>query len=116
LMKKEKDPFKHNLLDAEQLAYKVTANSLYGQTGAPTSKFCFIPVAACTTSFGRKLLNYAKHGLEEIYGDGNDPRCDATYVYGDTDSVFVNFRPKDDNGKPLKGQAAHQLLRLHIIQ
>jgi DNA polymerase elongation subunit (family B) len=106
MMKKEKDPFKHGLLDAEQLAFKVTANSLYGQTGAKTSKFCFIPVAACTTSFGRKLLNYAKHGLEEIYCNDNDKRCDATYIYGDTDSVFVSFRPLDKNGKRLDGKDA----------
>lgn len=106
LMKKEKDPFKYNLLDAEQLAYKVTANSLYGQMGAKTSKFCFIALAACTTSYGRKLLNYAKNGLERLYSAERDSRCDATYVYGDTDSVFVNFRPKGPDGKFLKGKEA----------
>ena len=106
LMKLEKDPFKYNLLDAEQLAYKMTANSLYGQMGAKTSKFSFIALAACTTSFGRKLLNYAKEGLERIYGNGNSKVSDATYIYGDTDSVFVNFRPKGPNGEILKGEAA----------
>jgi DNA polymerase elongation subunit (family B) len=106
LMKKEKDPFKYNLLDAEQLAYKVTANSLYGQMGAKTSKVCFIPLAACTTSYGRKLLNYAKEGIETLYGRGNDKRCDAKYVYGDTDSVFVAFNPKDKDGNLLKGKEA----------
>jgi DNA polymerase delta subunit 1 len=106
MMKVEKDPFKHNLLDAEQLAYKVTANSLYGQMGAKTSKFCFIALAACTTSFGRKLLNYAKVGIERVYNGSRDKRCDATYVYGDTDSVFINFRPKGPDGKPLRGKEA----------
>lgn len=106
LMKAEKDPFKYNLLDAEQLAYKVTANSLYGQMGAKTSKICFIALAACTTAYGRKLLNYAKEGIEELYGKGNDSRCDAEYVYGDTDSVFVAFNPKGPDGELLKGKEA----------
>ena len=37
-MKAEKDPFKYTILDGLQLAYKLTANSLYGQIGARTSK------------------------------------------------------------------------------
>ena len=27
-------------------------------------------------------------------------------VYGDTDSIFVNFKPTDENGNRLKGKAA----------
>ena len=27
-------------------------------------------------------------------------------IYGDTDSIFVAFRPKDEHGKPLRGKAA----------
>ena len=37
-MATETDPFHKNVLDTMQLAYKITANSLYGQTGAATSK------------------------------------------------------------------------------
>ena len=36
-MAKETDPFMKNILDKRQLSIKVTANSLYGQTGAKTS-------------------------------------------------------------------------------
>jgi DNA polymerase elongation subunit (family B) len=66
LMKIEKDPFKLRILDAKQLAVKITANSLYGQLGASTSPICKRDIAACTTSTGREMLIYAKKYDEEI--------------------------------------------------
>ena len=65
-MKIEKDQFKYKILDAKQLALKVTANSLYGQLGAATSPVCKRDIAACTTSTGREMLIYAKKYDEEI--------------------------------------------------
>jgi DNA polymerase elongation subunit (family B) len=66
LMKKEKNPFKYKILDAKQLAVKITANSLYGQLGASTSPICKRDIAACTTSTGREMLIFAKKYDEEI--------------------------------------------------
>ena len=66
LMKSEKDPFKYKILDAKQLAVKITANSLYGQLGASTSPVCKRDIAACTTSTGREMLIFAKKYDEEI--------------------------------------------------
>jgi DNA polymerase elongation subunit (family B) len=104
---KEPDEFKKALLDAQQLAYKLTANSLYGQLGSATFKVRRQVLAASTTAYGRKQLMYAKAVIEKLYGNGNDPRCDAECVYGDTDSIFLRFRPKDPaTGKPLTGDAA----------
>jgi DNA polymerase elongation subunit (family B) len=54
------DDFMKNVLDKRQLAYKVTANSLYGQLGAKTSPFYEPDIAASTTATGRLLLTYAK--------------------------------------------------------
>ena len=65
-MKVEKDPFKYAILDAKQLALKVTANSLYGQLGASTSPVRERDIAACTTSTGREMLILAKKYDEEI--------------------------------------------------
>ena len=56
LMKKELDPFKKEIYDGQQLAYKVTANSLYGQCGASTSQIYFKEIAASTTATGRVLI------------------------------------------------------------
>nr|QFG74744.1 MAG: DNA polymerase family B [Megaviridae environmental sample] len=66
LMKKESDPFKKKILDAKQLALKITANSLYGCFGASVSSIKDKDIAACTTSTGREMLIFAKKYDEEI--------------------------------------------------
>ena len=42
--------FEKEVLDGLQLAYKVTANSLYGQIGARTSQIYLKDIAASTTT------------------------------------------------------------------
>jgi DNA polymerase elongation subunit (family B) len=90
------DDFMKNVLDKRQLAYKVTANSLYGQLGAKTSTFYEPDIAASTTATGRLLLTYAKRVVEECYEDTNiDTKyglvnTKAEYVYGDS---VANYTP-----------------------
>ena len=91
LIKTEKDPFMQNILDKRQLAYKVTANSLYGQCGSRTSSFYEKNVAASTTATGRMMITYARRIIEEVYGDRvydtalqGPVRTRAEYVYGDS--------------------------------
>lgn len=93
----ESNPFLKKMLDNRQLAYKVTANSLYGQTGAKTSKFYDKDVAACCTAVGRMLIIFSKTVIETVY---NHRDCEtslgvvnvkADCIYGDTDSVFINY-------------------------
>ena len=112
------DDFMKNVLDKRQLAYKVTANSLYGQLGAKTSTFYEPDIAASTTATGRLLLTYAKRVVEECYEDTNiDTKyglvnTKAEYVYGDTDSVFFKFNLLNkETGEPILG---HQALELSI--
>jgi DNA polymerase elongation subunit (family B) len=61
------DPFMIAILDGLQQAYKVTANSLYGQTGAPTSPIYKKQIAASTTATGREMLQFSKHFNEKIF-------------------------------------------------
>jgi DNA polymerase elongation subunit (family B) len=76
-MNTETDPFKAALLEGLQLAYKLTANSLYGQIGARTSKVFKQEIAACTTAGGRENIYKAKD-----YCLKNNPGCDV--IYGDS--------------------------------
>ena len=116
LMPLEKDDFIKNVLDKRQLAYKVTANSLYGQLGAKTSTFYEPDIAASTTATGRLLLTYAKRVVEECYGDATVEtkygkiQTNAEYVYGDTDSVFFTFNVSDkETGEKIIGPKALEL-------
>ncbi len=61
------DSFVIAILDGLQLAYKVTANSLYGQTGAPTSPIYMKQIAASTTATGREMLQFSKIFIERMY-------------------------------------------------
>jgi DNA polymerase elongation subunit (family B) len=115
-MKNESDPFMMNILDKRQLAIKVTANSLYGQTGAKTSTFYDKDIAASTTATGRKLLIYAKEVIEACYDNVQEEttnhglvKCKGEYIYGDTDSVFFTFNLKDMEDKPIIGKKALEI-------
>jgi DNA polymerase elongation subunit (family B) len=115
---KETDPERKALLDAEQLAYKLTGNSLYGQLGSGTFKIRLQHLAASVTGYGRKQIMAAKAIIERFYGDngrvhmvgtGTGVRCSAKIMYGDTDSLFVEFNPVSaETGAPLEGRAARQ--------
>lgn len=54
------DPIRYNILEGQQLAYKITANSVYGQTGASMSSIYQPIIAACCTSIGRSKLEFAQ--------------------------------------------------------
>ena len=68
--------FQKATLDGLQNAYKVTANSLYGQVGSRTSPIYLKDIAACTTATGRQMILQAKGFMEKEY--------DAHVVYGDS--------------------------------
>jgi DNA polymerase elongation subunit (family B)/intein/homing endonuclease len=70
------DNFQKAVLDGLQLAYKVTANSIYGQCGARTSSIYLKDLAACTTAIGRSMIVKAKEFAETKYN--------AEIIYGDS--------------------------------
>eukprot|EP00798_Chlamydomonas_sp_ICE-L_P027977 gene27977-biopygen5922 len=63
--------FQRAVLDGLQLAYKTTANSLYGQMGARTIPLYLRDVAACTTATGRAMIMFAKDFIEREF-QGHD--------------------------------------------
>jgi len=99
-MNAEKDAFKASVLEGLQLAYKVTANSLYGQTGASTSAICMKQIAASTTATGREQLIYSKHFIENIYGNLINTALQDKQSYLDLcTKTFINVPIKKFNKK-----------------
>jgi len=96
---------KRSVLNGLQLAYKITANSLYGQMGAVVSPVYYKAVASCTTAVGRSLLLKARDCvLKEIPG--------TEAVYGDTDSVFFQFPINVDSSDKKKLEEAERFGQL----
>ncbi|OWK15593.1 POLD1 [Cervus elaphus hippelaphus] len=76
---KETDPLRRQVLDGRQLALKVSANSVYGFTGAQVGKL------PCLEISQTKQLVESKYTVENGYSTS------AKVVYGDTDSVMCRF-------------------------
>lgn len=91
----ETDPFKKAVLNGRQLALKISANSVYGLTGATTGKLPCLEIASSTTSFGRQMIEKTKDEVEGKYNIANGYSHDAQVIYGDTDSVMVKFGTSD---------------------
>lgn len=90
-LKNETDPFKRNVLDGRQLALKISANSVYGFTGAQVGKLPCLEISQSVTAFGRMMIELTKNEVEAKFTMENGYEHDAKVIYGDTDSVMVNF-------------------------
>jgi len=71
------------VLDKRQLAYKISANSMYGAMGVKRGYLPFMPGAMCTTYKGRCNIEIVAKTIPEKYG--------GELVYGDTDSNYIHF-------------------------
>ncbi|GAA5907898.1 DNA-directed DNA polymerase delta POL3 [Sporobolomyces salmoneus] len=94
-LKNEKDPFKRAVLDGRQLALKISANSVYGFTGATIGKLPCLPISMSVTAYGREMIEKTKQEVQDKFNVANGYKYDATIIYGDTDSVMVRFGNPD---------------------
>lgn len=76
------------VLNAKQLAIKVSANSAYGALGAKNGYMPLIAGAASVTAMGRKLIIMAIDRIRKEW-----KKCKL--VYGDTDSCMILFEGCD---------------------
>ena len=83
LMKECEDESQKIVYDKEQLAYKVSANSMYGAMGVKRGYLPFMPGAMCVTYAGRTALEKTAELIKSQF-KGN-------LIYGDTDSNYVTF-------------------------
>jgi DNA polymerase delta subunit 1 len=93
-MKYASTEFERAVQNGRQLALKVSANSVYGFTGATIGQLPCVPIASSVTSYGRMLLEKTKEYVESNFTKANGYEHDAIVVYGDTDSVMVKFGTK----------------------
>lgn len=74
--------------NGQQLAYKISMNSIYGFCGAKRGMLPCVPIAASVTYQGRNMIGMTKKCVEENFPG-------AVVRYGDTDSVMVEFDCKN---------------------
>ncbi len=70
---------------------KISANSVYGFTGAQVGKLPCLEISQSVTAFGRKMIEFTKNEVEQRYTIDNGYQFNAEVIYGDTDSVMVKF-------------------------
>jgi len=80
-----------NIYNARQLALKISCNSIYGFTGAQQGTYYCPQIASAVTTHGRFLIESTKQIIETDF-----TQLGAEVIYGDTDSVMVNFTKLPD--------------------
>lgn len=85
------DEFMKQVLNGRQLALKVTANSVYGTTGAQVGMLACMEISRSVTGFGRQMIETTRQMVLDKYNKANGFPYDAEVIYGDTDSVMVKF-------------------------
>nr|BAJ78737.1 DNA polymerase delta catalytic subunit [Thermobia domestica] len=90
-LKNETDPLRRKVLDGRQLALKISANSVYGFTGAQVGKLPCLEISGSVTAYGRTMIEQTKQEVEQRYCVANGYPHDAVVIYGDTDSVMIKF-------------------------
>jgi len=115
-LKKETDPFKKKVLDGRQLALKISANSVYGFTGAQVGKLPCLEISSSVTAFGRQMIDRTKQLVEDKYNIKNGYKYDAKVIYGDTDSVMVRFGADNVAESMDLGKEAAAFVSEHFVQ
>ena len=100
------------IYNGQQLAYKISMNSIYGFTGASKGMLPLVAIASTVTMRGRQMIEETKNYVEAHFPG-------AKVRYGDTDSVMVEFDVQGRKGQDaidyswqLGEQAAEQCTRL----
>lgn len=79
------------VLDGRQLALKISANSVYGFTGAQIGQLPCLQISSSTTAVGREMIEKTREIILERFNTGNGYKHDSVVIYGDTDSVMIKF-------------------------
>ncbi|XP_028824417.1 DNA polymerase delta catalytic subunit isoform X1 [Denticeps clupeoides] len=114
-LKKETDTFKKQVLDGRQLALKISANSVYGFTGAQVGKLPCLEISQSVTGFGRQMIEKTKQLVESKYTVTGGYQADAKVIYGDTDSVMVKLGVATVQDAMALGREAAEWVSSHFV-
>ncbi len=89
----EKDELKKKILDAQQQALKILANSFYGYMGYPRARWYKNECAESVAALARMYIQQVMQVAEEKFG--------FEVIYGDTDSLFIVAPGAKDKMKEL---------------
>lgn len=90
LEKSEQNAFQKQILNGRQLALKMTANAVYGVTGAQEGMLPCINISRSVTTIGQEMLKFTQKEILHHFSN-------ADVIYGDTDSVMVDFGLDDES-------------------
>ena len=97
------------ILNAKQLAIKVSMNSIYGVFGSNVGYLPIKPIAATVTFTGRTMIAHSKQMAERLYdGTAKSKGIKAEVVYGDTDSIYTRFYIPGMKNKTKKEQVEEE--------
>lgn len=114
-MKEETDEFRKKVLDGRQSALKISANSVYGFTGAQVGKLPCLEISQSVTAFGREMIEKTKALVESEFCMAKGFENDAKVIYGDTDSVMIKFGVKTLEEAMKLGQLAAKTVSSSFI-
>ncbi len=82
---------KKEVQNGRQLALKVSANSVYGFTGATVGQIVFKPLAATVTATGRMMIFDCLETANRTVYTADGYRIGFQTIYGDTDSIMIRI-------------------------
>jgi DNA polymerase delta subunit 1 len=86
-----KDSFEKELYNCRQLAMKISANSVYGFTGATIGPIPCLAISESVTSYGREMIMLTKDTVLEKYSIKGGFSFDAQVIYGDTGVYYFCY-------------------------
>lgn len=92
-LKEGKDPEKDRVLDVQQHAIKILANSMYGYYAFQRARWYCRPCAEAITGWGREYIHKT---IDKAKSYGFD------VIYGDTDSIFIVKPDEADRSRILE--------------
>lgn len=110
------DPFVKAVLDGRQLALKISANSVYGFTGAQVGQLPCLPISSSVTAYGREMIEATKKYVLDKFNKDNGYEFNSQVIYGDTDSVMVKFGVSSIEEAMKLGKEAANYVTQYFVQ